>query len=73
MNRTTKRTAKKTFTPSAWQLDAANLTGAGPEHRVQVWSPSGTFIGNVSLERAREIVAAKAAFLGASHYICQVG
>lgn len=63
---------KAAYIPKDWQWDPTQLAGGGPNHQVQVWSPSGTFVGSVSLDRARDLVSYKAAFIGSPTYICQV-
>jgi hypothetical protein len=65
-------TTKAAYIPKDWQWDPTQLTGAGPTNQVQVWSPSGTYVGRVSLDEARAIVFCKAAFIGSFIYICQV-
>ena len=70
MKRTTKRAAK-TFTPAAWQWDPASVVG-GQTGGVQMWSAAGSMMGVITVERARELISAKAFFAGSSVHICQV-
>jgi len=65
-------TTKAAYVPKDWQWVPTQLTGAGPTNQVQVWSPSGTYVGRVSLDEARTLVSRKTAFIGAPTYICQV-
>ena len=64
------RRARK-FVPAGWQWDASKLAG-GQTGQVQLWSASGCMMGLVSLERARELVSARAFFIGSDVHVCQV-
>lgn len=55
---------------AAWQFDASQLGSATGQ--IQLWSAAGSMQGLVSIEKARELVAAGAYFLGAANYLCQM-
>lgn len=63
--KSTKRVVK--FAPTAWQWKPESVTAP----RVQFWSEGGS-MSLVDLAAARDLVARRAAFVGADHYICQV-
>lgn len=66
-----KRSAKKaapTFAPAAWQWSPDSLRPIG---KIQFWSAEGS-CSLVSPEKARELVQARAAFVGSAIHICQV-
>jgi hypothetical protein len=62
----TNRSASKSF--AAWQLDPSSLKTA----RVQFWLADGGMLGLVSLESARESVAAGRAFVVTDQAISQI-
>jgi hypothetical protein len=65
-----KRTnnAAKKFSPAAWQTNPESLKTS----QVQFWSASGSMMGLVSLEAAREAVSAGRAFVVCDQAITQI-
>lgn len=59
------------FAPAAWQWDASSLTGSAATGRVQWWSAEGS-CSMISLDEARRIVKARAAFCGSASHVCEV-
>ena len=70
MNSATNRKARK-FAPAPWQWDASKILG-GHTGSVQLWSAAGCMAGLVSLDRARELVSARAFFIGSDVHCCAV-
>src|SRR5262252_4727563 len=76
MKQTTRNTKKAPamFAPAAWQWDPEQVSDAtaseGFKNRIQFWSASGC-MSIITVARAKELVAARAAFVGGPLFIDQ--
>lgn len=68
MKKTSKR-GPRMFVPLAEQWSPESVTSP----QVQYWTESGSMMGLIPLARARELIAARAAYSGGPHYVCEAG